>query len=379
MNLNDKRASAYGNFSSASKNADKNENISRISGYTPASDDVLLKVPVRDKSGKESVYRRVAKFLMIIGVDQSAKVLQNLPPEQIEKIVPELATIRSVSPEEKEVILAEFEGLANQTVELGGKQTAFTILEKAYGADKAEEMISKAAPYSGAKPFDYLADCDVEKIFLLLNDESEGIQALVLSHIEPKKAAAVINRMKPETKKSVVRHLANLGSVNPDLLKRVDQAMHEKADSIQSEKSEHLDGRNALTEILKKMSPSSGQSILSSLSEEDPDLGQDLKQRLFTIDDVINADDRFIQDYLGTLENTEIVYLIAGKNPSYREKLLNCVSKGRRAQILDEENVSRPIPLRNCDEATSHFIKVLRDSYEKGHLIIRGRNDEQYV
>ena len=407
MNLNDKRASAYGTFSS-SKNIPSSQKQSSVQKSTSVQktsplrkfvseqnevksqngilsqnhsneDDVLFKVPAQEQNGKESVYRRVAKFLIILGVEQSAKVLQLLTPEQIEKIVPELASIRSVSPEEKEVILAEFEGLANQTMELGGKQTAFTILEKAYGADKAEEMISKAAPYSGSKPFDYFSDCDIEKIFLLLNDESAGIQALVLSHIEPKKAASVINKMKPEVKKDVVRHLANLGSINPEFLKRVDQAMHEKADSIQNEKSEHLDGRNALAEILKKMSPGSEQSILSSLAEDDPELGLDLKQRLFTLDDVLNADERFIQEYLSDKKNIEIVYLIAGKNPDYREKILACVSKGRRSQILDEENVSRPIAKKNCDEATEKFIKVLRGSYEKGHLIIRGRNDEDYV
>ena len=388
MNLNDKRAAAYSSLSSSDKGKIKKEDntfdsITEDKIYktenTSSARDVLFKVPVNEKAGKDSVYRRVAKFLMILGVDQSAKVLQHLTPEQIEKIIPELAAIRSISPEEKEVILAEFEGLANKTSELGGKQTAFTILEKAYGADKAEQMIAKAAPYSGAKPFDYLADCDVEKLFLLLNDESEGIQALVLSHLEPKKAAGVINKMSGETKKSVIRHLANLSTVNPELLKRVDQAMHEKANSIQNEKSDYLDGRNALAEILKKMSPGSEQSILSSLSQEDPDLGQDLKRRLFTMDDVLNADDRFIQEYLSDKENIEVVYLIAGKNPVYREKILSCVSKGRRLQILDEESVNKPIPMKNCEEATERFIKALRDSFEKGHLIIKGRNDEDYI
>ena len=167
MNLNDKRASAYGTFSS-SKNIPSSQKESSVQKSTSVQktsplrkfvseqnevksqngilsqnhsnvDDVLFKVPAQEQNGKESVYRRVAKFLIILGVEQSAKVLQLLTPEQIEKIVPELASIRSVSPEEKEVILAEFEGLANQTMELGGKQTVFTILEKAYGEQNIKE------------------------------------------------------------------------------------------------------------------------------------------------------------------------------------------------------------------------------------------------
>ena len=43
----------------------------------------LIKVPEqpREKDGKESIYRRVAKFLMLIGVDEAAKILPHLTEE----------------------------------------------------------------------------------------------------------------------------------------------------------------------------------------------------------------------------------------------------------------------------------------------------------
>lgn len=373
MNLNDMRLNAY-------KNAEKNPAPSNplFSGQAEPDSDVLLKVPLSKKPG-DSVYRRVAKFLLIIGVDRSAEVLQHLSPEQIEKIVPELAAVRSVSPEEKEVILAEFESLANHSAELGGKQTAFSILEKAYGADKAERLISKAAPYAGKKPFEYLKDFDTDKILLLLHDESAGIQALVLSHLEPKKAAAVINRMSGDMKKDVVRHLANLSSVNPEFLGRVDNAMREKASRSVSEKSDKVDGRNALAEILKKMSPSAEKNIISSLAEEDSELAGDLKKRLFTEDDVLNADERFIQEYLNGKSDLEVVFLIAGKSIGYRKKILSCVSKGRCNQILDEEQISSPVLAKDSERETSLFVSALRSAYEKGRLVIKGRNDGEYV
>ncbi len=405
MNLNDRRANAYsasGNSGKAGKSdfrEEKNSERREVSDGKESfhgrgnssgrvfsdgnigvfSDGALLKVPAEEKAGKDSAYRRVAKFLMILGVDEAAKVLQHLSSEQVEKIVPHLASIRSLGPEEREVILAEFEGLLDRTAHLGGKQTAFTILEKVYGADRAEEMISKAAPYTGKKPFDYLSDAGVEKLEVLLSDESAGIQALVLSHLEPKKAAAVINRMEGEAKKDVARHLANLGSVNPDFLGRVDQAMHEKSLSIQTEEGRGIDGRSSLSEILKRMSPDAGKSILETLSEDDPDLGRELKKRLFTIDDVLNADDRFVQEYLREMSDIEVARLVAGKTPDFREKVLGCVSKGRRSLVLEEEDAGKPFLARDCDEETSRFVSAMRSAYEKGSLVIRGRNDGDYV
>ena len=381
MNLNDKRFSAYSSMGKKNAQEDHSDVKNDVSKNQQAqAQSVLLKVPLEEKAtGKESVYRRVAKFLILLGTDQAAKVLQHLPEKQAEEIVSQIASIRSVRPEEKEVILAEFQGLALHTFEEGGKETARTILEKAWGSEKAQEMLSKAAPYIGAKPFDYLNKEDIDKLYLLLKDESVGVQALVLSHLEPKKAADVINKIDGEAKKNVVLHLANLGAVSPEVISRVDQAMHEKAESIQIEKSDRIDGRSALSEILKKMSPGSEEGILRSLSMEDPELGRDLKDRLFTVEDVLNVDDRAIQEYLRDLSDKEIVYLIAGKSGDYRKKLLSCVSSGRKSQIIQEEELTKPILKSDCEEATTKMISVFREAYEKGKLIVKGRNDEAFV
>ncbi len=341
----------------------------------------LIKVPVADKQsdGKDSVYRRVAKFLLIIGVDEAAKILPHLSEEQTEKIIPEIASIRNVDPDEAEVILAEFKGLLEKSRESGGKETARSILEKAYGPERAEELLNKAAPFAGTKPFEYLNDADTERVFYLLNDESEQIRALVLSHLEPKKAAGVINMMDGETKKEVVKRLAKMEPVSPDILRRIDQAMHEKSLAQTTSKAENIDGRNALAEILKKMSPDAEKDILHNLAEDDPELGQDLRSRLFTYEDVVNADDRFIQEQLREMDDVTIAMLITGKPDDFVEKILSCISAGRRASVRDEQSINAPYKRSDVERITSSFFSVLRRAFEEGRLIIKGRNDEVYV
>jgi flagellar motor switch protein FliG len=340
----------------------------------------LLKVPAEDNSGgKESVYRRVAKFLLLIGVDEAAKVMQHLTEEQTEKIVPEIASIRNVSPDEATSILAEFQGLMQQARDSGGVGTAREMLEKAYGSRKAQMILDNAVPYPEGRPFEYLNDADNERVFLLLKDESAAIQALVLSRIAPKKAAAVIDQMDNDAKRSVIQRLAKMQPVSPEVLRRVDQGMHEKALSITTEKAVTVDGRSALAEILKLMSPASEDGILETLSDEDPELSQDLRNRLFTIEDVEKADDRYLQEYLRTMNNRDAAYLIAGKNDLFRSKILRNVSTGRGDAILEEEQLHKPMLRRDCDEMTNKFLGTLRSAYEQGKFKISGRDEDEYV
>ena len=337
----------------------------------------LVKVPVKSgENGKDSVYRRVAKFLLLIGVDEAAKIIPHLTEAQTERIIPEIASIRSVTPEESSIILEEFRSLLEKSRESGGMDTARTILEKAYGPERAQKLLEKAAPFAGAKPFDYLNDADSERVLQLLSDESPSARALVISRIEPQKAAAVINLMSERDKTDVIFRLAKLQPVAPDILRRVDQAMREKSLTQTSGCAENIDGRNVLAEILKKMPVGMEDGILSSLENEDPALGEDLRSRLFTFDDVINADDRYIQDRLREMSDIDIALLTAGKPSAFREKILSCISAGRRAHVRYEADASAPLLKKDCVRVTDAFMSVLRRAYETGALKISTRDDE---
>lgn len=390
MKMDDVRAQAYGQGQNQNQTQKQNQDgkkqtesadqrLIKTTDYLKTGG--LLKVPVEapTEEGKDSVYRRVAKFLLLIGEDEAAKILPHLSEKQIEKIIPEIASIRSVSKEEASVILAEFQSLLEQARQSGGVETAREMLVKAYGEKRADEMMQRAVQFEGKKPFEYLDDADSERVYLLLKDENVGVQSLVLSYLEPKKSAAVINQMKENEKKEVVLRLAKMEPVDPEVIRRVDQAMHEKSLNQTTEKAENIDGRNALAQILKKMDVSAENDILGYLSEGDPDLGQDLRTRLFTMDDVINADDRFVQKKLQEMSEVDIAYLVAAKPENFRNKILDNISSGRRQEVLAQEDILKPMRRSDCEKITSEFFSKLRRAYEDGTLIIKGRNDDVFI
>lgn len=339
----------------------------------------LVKIPA-SSTEKDSIYRRVAKFLVIVGIDEAAKILPHLTEEQTEKIIPEIASIQKITPEESASILEEFESLVEKAREEGGLETARNILTKAYGSEKAEDMLKKSVKYPDGKPFDYLSDANAERIRVLIDGESDAVKSLVLSQIEPKKAAKVINLMDVDDKKKIVLRLAKMKPVAPEVLAEIDRSLHEKLLTQNTENSQNMDGRGVLAQILKRMNPSVENSIINTLSEQDPELGEDLRKRLFTEEDVIGSDDRFIQNYLHDMEDRDIAVLIYGKNDAFREKILSNVSKNRRRVILDEESMIHHLTKSDSEKMTSSFYSVLRRAWENGDLRVSGRDEgEVYV
>ena len=361
------------------KNAVSLSNAAAISGETLLKEvkekNGLLKVPEQ----KDSVYRRVAKFLMIIGVDEAAKILPHLSQEQTEKVISEFSTIKKIEKQEASLILEEFQSLMVRARENGGVNTARVILEKAFGEDKAEKLIDKAVPFKNGRPFSYLEQADSDKLTALLKDESPALQALVCSYLKPESAASFIKNLNDSQKKEIILRLAKLEKTSPDVVAGIDEVLEKKFNSLAVEKADSLDGRNILAQILKKMDSASEEKIITSLSDKDPELGNDLRQRLFTLEDVLNADDRFIQNKLKDYSDWEIACLIAGKSAGFREKILFNVSSVRRKDIELEEERCRPFLKSDVEKTTSLFFCSLRRAWEEGKLIIKGRDDELYV
>lgn len=339
----------------------------------------LLKVGSDAPEGKDSVHRRVAKFLLLIGSDEAAEILKFLPQDDIEKIIPQLATIRSVSNEEAEEILSEFHSLAQKKVEVGGENAALDILEKAFGAGKAQALFERVEKKIEAEhPFSCLNEKTPEEILSVLKGESAQVVSIVLSHLEPKKAAGIINLMDSEQKSEIVLRLARMQKIAPEVISAIDNTIRKKVSAQPVDDSLAIDGKGALVQILRRMDLGAEKEILDNLERFDPALKSDLQQNLFTADDVVNCDDRFLQEKLRTMEDKEIAFLIADKDEPFRKKIFANVSVGRGDRILEEESASKPMMRRDVEAATKTFLESLRTAWQNGSLRVRGR-DEEYV
>ena len=395
MNQNDYRLRAYSAQAKNEQNKssqDDGEVSVRLSANVEAlKKGGLLKVPRKDGtavSGQpsaagqgDSVYRRVAKFLLLIGSDQAAEVFKFLPQADVEKIIPEITTIRSVEQEEAAAIFEEFRSLVEIKKENGGEATAFNILEKAFGAGKAGNLMKKVeAQLDAAHPFTYLKEKTTEEILALLKGESAQVSAIVLSYLDPKVAANVINIMDAVLKKDVVMRLARMQKVSPDVIQAIDKTIQEKASKQIKDDSLHIDGRGALAQILKRMDSGAEQEILDNLQRTDPDLSRDLQQKLFTLDDVVHADDKYLQKKLSSMSDKDIAYLIAAKEKDFERKILSNVSVARASVIMEEQEAAKPMLKKDVEAITNSFVAQLRAAWEKGDLrVFRKDDDEVWV
>lgn len=339
----------------------------------------LIKVPADKTSQKENAYRRVAKFLFIIGKEQASQVLKQLSKEQIDKVVAELVTIQTIDKTEALEILNEFNALyAKNKNSLGGVETAKDILVGAFGSDKAEEILEKAVPEKRPIPFDYLQGIGDDALVRLLSGELPSAKAIVLSQLETKQAANYIKTLdSTEEKKEIILHLAKMKKIDSSILHTISEALKKKMIDVNLNKTSAIDGTAVLADILRSVDYKTGEDILDSLETEDEELADSIRNKLITLNDVLNMNPRHIQYLLSPMSDNELALLIHTKSEDFRKTILSNLSKVRASIVLQEEEFISPIPKKEINDATNLFLSRLKAAVKNGRVIIEQNNNEQ--
>jgi flagellar motor switch protein FliG len=371
------------------KNAEKQPPESSQKTVAGHRAEGLVKTAPAPAAAKDSKIRRVAKFLILIGSDRAAKILNEFDEKQVEEISREIASIRGISPEEADAVLAEFKPILDGTNALGGMlsggvEAARRILYAAYGPEKGEELLNRNIPDSKENIFDFLEEFNPEQIVFLLKDESPAAAALVLARLSPKISAQTLAKFPFALKPEILKRIARQNEIAPEVLKSVAVALRERARHLGSSDSRDIavNGMETLAAILRQGDISFGDRIIGELETESPDIGRILKDSLCTFDDVLAVYDRQLAEKLGTMPDRDIAILLTGRNAEFCEKILSNISAGRRGIIREEMDMLGTeavgaLSRWECDKVANDFLAWFRLAREKGSLIMT--TDEDWV
>lgn len=332
------------------------------------------------KTARESKYRKVAKLLILMGKEAAIQILSKLEPMQIEAVSKEIASIHGISSEEAEDLIDEFKSLLALS---GGYKGSFSggigearnLLYVAFGPEKGESILKKAVPQAADKPFAFLEEFSAEQLRIIFKDESPATEAMALSRLPPKLAAEVINSAEPSRKIEIVKRIAKINKVALSVMEVVADALKEKIRKIGSTETERIDGMSALVAILRASNVSFEEKLLDELVLDDPMLGYSLRATLYTLDDIVKASDRAIEEKLRGMSEKEIVYLIKGRSRPFIEKIMSNVSAQRRSMIREESDILGPIPRIESDTVAADFLTWFRRGREKGTIMLMDDQD----
>lgn len=161
--------------------------------------------------------QKAAAVIVSLGADKASGLYQFMEPEEIEALTLEVARLGMLDSEQTEAVLTEFyqNCMTSKAVTEGGLEYARTVLEKAFGNQTALALLEKVTKSLKNREFAFLDKADVKALFSALQNERPQTMALVLSYVDPDKAAGVIEQLEPRRQIRVVEAIATMESASP--------------------------------------------------------------------------------------------------------------------------------------------------------------------
>jgi flagellar motor switch protein FliG len=348
---------------------------------TTVPDPVLpAKLASGAPAGGDRSLRKVAKFLILLGQDEAAKVVRHLEPGQIEALGKEIAGIKKIEPVEAEAILQEFGYIATNlagTVK-GGKGTAQAILHQAFGDARAQTILKKAVPHSAEKPFHFFAELDPEVVTALLGTESAQVLSVVVPFLEKAQAAAFLKSLTPDRRLDLVKRLAKMEKVPQTVVAQVEQSLQERFHNLKPANTEAVDGKARLADILRHMSLGQEETILRSLGESKPEISDDLRRRLFTAADLVRVSDDGFEDLLRAKDDAQVALVWLAGDDALKAKIESNISARRLLLVKAEVDLLADTSARELQKELRFFLDEVREAVREGRAALID-DQEEYV
>ncbi|MEW5768001.1 MAG: flagellar motor switch protein FliG [bacterium] len=320
-------------------------------------------------------HQKAAMLILILGNELSSSILKLMKSEEVEKLVMQIAGIPRIGSNETEAVLKEFQEkiMSQQFVHMGGSDYARQLLSRAYGDERANEIMSNLSSSIAAlqkgSPLEFLKTVDSTQLLSAIQSEHPQTIALVLSNLPAKKATEIMAKLSEDIQGEVSRRIALMKPVSPKALQGVAKILEKKIGRVEAGAVGVMGGIDTLVNMLK-MSKELEKEVLSKVEETDPELAEQVRKKIFLFEDILLLDDRSVQTVLRDVDSSDLPVALKGATEEIQEKIFKNMAQRAAQMVKDELSFLGAVRPKDIEEAQQKIIAVIRQLEESGDIVI---------
>ena len=326
--------------------------------------------------GKMTGPKKAAILLLALGEDGAADVMKNLEEAEIQQVGYYMSRFTDVSPEELDIVLEEFyrnSVMADDGVNISSSPDFVkNALTKALGADRAKELSDNLRAGEEEAGLEALRYAEPIMIANYIRTEHPQTIALILSYLKNAEQSSAVLRDLPESLQAdILYRMAVIESIPPGVISEMNEVLTEEMKTAGS-MATSVGGVEPVAEILNSVDKATETRILSSIEETNPDLAEQIRELMFTFEDMALIDAKQMQLVMKDVDQADMVLALKTASDAVKELIFSSMSS-RAAEMVREdlENLG-PAKLSDVEAAQQKIIKVVKKLEEAGTITIAG-------
>jgi flagellar motor switch protein FliG len=120
-------------------------------------------------------------------------------------------------------------------------------------------------------------------------------------------------------------------------------------------------------------------SVLGKIAEDNAEMADEIKELMFTFEDLLLVDHRAMQKILSGINVQVLAMALKGANKELELFIMGNVSKRVKKLIEDEKELMGAKPLEDVVEAQKEIVNTVRALIESGEIQINRASEEELL
>lgn len=327
--------------------------------------------------------RKAAVLLVLLGEEAATSIYRHLNQGQVQRLTREIAELSRIDPEVAAGILEEYQrlSLTQDYLAHGGEPYARTLLVKAFGEDGAKGLMEQVvrAQQLSASQLDSLEKTDPQQLARFLEGEHPQTIALILAHLDSKPASALLMRLPEQLRAESVKRLAMLRNFSPEMAQKVSLVLHRKLQALGEQSRRAYAGFKGVADMLNRLEPNTVKAILETIEGEDAKLALNIRNLMFTFDDLLSVPEAGIRELTSRLDKKVLALALKGAPEEVKNHLLKTMSSRAVEMLKEDMEVLGPVRARDISKAQQEAIAVARKLEDEGKIVLKPESADEYV
>lgn len=327
--------------------------------------------------GKLTGPKKAAILLLSLGEDGASEVIKNLEESEIQQVGYFMTRFTDVSPDELDSVLDEYyrkSVLQDEGVSLTASgDFVKNALGKALGLEKARDLVDNLKSHQEEGALESLKFMEPKTIASYIVHEHPQTISLIMAHLhDVEQSAAVLRELPENLQADVVYRMAVLESIPPGVVAEMDEVLSEEMKSATGIAT-RVGGVESVAEMLNSLDKASETRILATIEESNPELAEEIRELMFTFEDLVLIDSRQMQLVLKEVDQKFLVLSLKTASDAVKDLIFSSMSSRAAEMVKEDLEVSGPVKVSDVEAAQHQIIQVIRRLEEEGKIVLGGR------
>ncbi len=364
---------------------EKEKNILNNKNEKNVNKIVFEKLEIKDQKEHRPLLpkkRLAALYFIYIGVETASKLIKQFTEQEIFKIIVELLNIEEITENDINQITKNFGKVKKDNLKdfKNNKEFARSLLQKTFGIEKGSKVFIKCIEEKeeNEKSFSFLNQFKPKVVADIISKESDMVSSIILSMMDSKLVAKVVSLLPKYRTIDILKNISRKTELQPEVLETIKNKIKQKVENLPANAKVENVGKDKLIDILRFSDFEKATKIIDDLERTNPELAEELRENLFTFNDILKIPKKSLSYALTDLDDQEIAYILKGASDELKEKFFVSLTRKRRDIIKEEMNFLGKVKKKDVDEKRKMFVDFLRELEENEDIIINP-DDEIYV